>query len=141
MKIKLILSVTVVILALSLLACGPAGKEVPLQVTYDDFVPQKYLTRNIVVNTRDVVKITLPSTPSTGFRWALTGISDPTVLKQDGDSEYVLPESTAIGAGGQEIWTFSVLKRGTSFISMAYSQSWQGGTKGEWTIKIEVQVK
>ena len=141
MKIKLILSIMVVILVLSLAACGPAGREVPLQLTYDDFVSQKKLTRNIEVNTRDTVKITLPSNPSTGFSWELAGISDPAVLKQDGESEYVLPESSALGATGQEIWTFRVQKRGTSSISLAYSQPWAGGTKGEWTIKIEVKVK
>ena len=135
------LSVVVVILALSLLACEPAGKEVPLQLTYDDFVPQKYLTRNIGANIGDVVKITLPSNPSTGFKWELAGISDLTVLKQDGDSEYVLPESSAPGAGGQEIWTFKVLKRGTSNISLAYSRPWEGGTKGEWTINVSISVK
>jgi inhibitor of cysteine peptidase len=141
MKIKLMLSVMVSILALSFLACGPAGKEVPLQVTYDDFVQQKYLTRNIGANIGDEVKITLPSNPSTGFRWALDSVSDATILKQEGDSEYILPESSAVGAGGQEIWTFKALKRGTSRISLAYSQSWEGGTKGEWTIIIDVSVK
>ena len=141
MKIKLMLSVTVVILALSLFGCGPAGKEVPLQVTYDDFVQQKNLTRNVSATTRDIVTVTLPSNPSTGFRWGLAGISNQAILKQDGDSEYVLPESTAVGATGQEIWTFKTLSRGISTIVLVYSQPWEGGTKKEWIISIEVKVR
>ncbi len=100
MKIKLMLSVTVAILALSLVACVPAVKEVPLQVTYNDFVQQKYLTRNVDANTGDTVKITLFSNPSTGFSWQLAGISDPTVVTQEGKSVYTAPTGTAVGAGG-----------------------------------------
>ena len=141
MKIKLMLSVAIVILALVLPGCKPAGKDVPLQVTYDEFTQQKSLARNIVATARDTLKITLPSNPGTGFRWELAGISDPAVLTQDGDSEYVLPESAAVGATGREIWTFEPLKRGTSNISLAYSQPWEGGTKKEWSITIEVKIK
>jgi inhibitor of cysteine peptidase len=143
MEMKRILTVllTMVVLALVLVACAPAGREVPLQLTYDDFAAHQQLTRSLEVNTRDTVKITLPSNPTTGFRWELAGISDPAVLQQVGDSEYVLPDSQAIGAGGQEIWTFKVQKRGTSTVSLAYSQPWDGGTKGGWTIDVEVKVK
>ena len=142
MKIKLVFSVMAAILVLSLLACGPAGKEMPLQATYNDFMQQKSQARNITMTSRDVVKITLPSNASTGFRWELTGISDMAVLTQDGVSEYVLPESsTVVGDYGQEIWTFKPLQRGTSIISLVYSQAWAGGTKAEWTIKIEVKVR
>lgn len=141
MKIILLLSITAAILALSLPGCGPAGKEVPLQVAYDDFVQQKNLTRNISATIRDTVTISLPSNPSTGFRWELAGISDPAILEQDGDSEYILPESSAVGATGKEIWTFKGLKRGTSSLSLAYSQPWEGGTKKEWTITIEVKIR
>lgn len=142
MKIKLTLLGMVSILALSLLACSTGAREVPLQLTYDDFTQNKYQTKSISnVHIGDVIKITLPSNPTTGFRWELVNISSPAVLAQDGDSEYVLPESIAIGAGGQEIWSFKALKRGTSSVSLAYSRPWEGGTKGEWTFTVEITVK
>jgi inhibitor of cysteine peptidase len=141
MKKKLLLSITGAILTLWLISCAPAGKEVSLQATYDDFVQQKNLTRNMIANTRDVVKITLPSNPSTGFKWEIVGISDIAILSQEGQSQYVLPEPPATGAGGQEIWIFKVLKRGTSSVSMAYSQPWEGGTKSEWTLGVEIKVR
>jgi predicted secreted protein len=142
MKIKLMLSITIAIILLSLLACVPEGKEVPLEFTYDNFVKQKYVSQNMTgPQVGDLVKITLPSNPSTGFKWGLAGISDTTILSQDGQPQYVLPETPALGAGGQEIWTFKVLKRGTSTVSMAYSQPWEGGTKGEWTLGVEIKVR
>jgi len=142
MKIKLIPTVMISVLALSLLACAPVAREVPLQLSYDDFTQNKNQTHNISgVHIGDVIKITLPSNATTGFRWGLAGISSVTVLAQDGESEYVLPESTALGAGGQEIWSFKALNRGTSTISLAYSQSWEGGTKSAWTFTGEVTIK
>jgi predicted secreted protein len=141
MKTKLILAVTVAILALSLLACGTAVTEVPLQATYDDFVPQKYLTRNVNANIGDTIKVTLFSNPSTGFSWQLAGISDLKIITQEGKSIYIAPTGTAIGAGGQEYWTFKALKKGAGRISLAYSRPWEGGTKGEWTLDINVSIK
>jgi inhibitor of cysteine peptidase len=141
MKLKLMLPVLIAILALSLPVCSPAVKEVPLQATYDDFTQNKNLTREIAVGVGNVVRVTVASNPTTGFRWELAGISTPTVVEQNGEAEYVLPDSAASGAGGQEIWTFKALKRGTSRISLAYSRPWEGGTKAEWTLGISLSVK
>jgi predicted secreted protein len=141
MKIKLMLMALMVILALALPACTPAAGEVPLQATYDDFARNKNLTREIIIGPGDVVKLTVASNPTTGFKWGLASNSSPAVVAQSGDSEYVPPESAAIGAGGQEIWTFKALKRGTSRISMEYSRPWEGDTKAEWTLTINVSVK
>ncbi len=141
MKLKLMLPVLMVIMALSLAACSPAVKEVPLQATYDNFTQNKNQIREITVSAGNVVKVTVASNPTTGFKWELAGISAPTVIAQNGESEYVPPDSDASGAGGQEIWAFKALERGTSHISLAYSRPWEGGTKGEWTLDIFVNVK
>lgn len=141
MKIKLTLAVIAIQLALSLAACAPAAREVTLQFSYDDFTQNKIQARTIGAHIGDTIKVTLPSNPTTGFRWELANISSTAMLAQDGESEYVLPESTAIGAGGQEIWSFKALKRGTVSVSLVYSQSWEGGTKGAWTFTGDVTVR
>jgi inhibitor of cysteine peptidase len=141
MKLKLMLPVMMAILALSLPACASVVREVPLQATYDDFTQSKNLTREITVSPGNLVKVTVASNPTTGFKWELAGISAPAVVAQNGETEYVPPDSSASGAGGQEIWTFKALKRGTSRISLAYSRPWEGGTKAEWTLDISVSVK
>ena len=141
MKIKLVLPVLIAILALSLPACSPAVKEVALQATYDDFTQNKNLTRETTLRAGSVVKVTVASNPTTGFKWGLANISAPAVIALNGESEYVLPDSAALGAGGQEIWTFKALKRGTSSISLAYSRPWEGGTKAERTVDIYITVK
>ncbi len=141
MKIRLVFAIMTVILALSLPACTPAAGEATLLVTYDDFTRSKNITRELAVQEGHTIKVTVASNPTTGFKWNLVAISDAVVLKQDGESEYVPPESTLIGAGGEEIWTFKALKRGTSRVSLAYSRPWEGGAKGEWTLDINVTVR
>jgi inhibitor of cysteine peptidase len=127
---------------LSLMACATASREVPFQLSADDFAKNKDQTLDIShAHIGDEIKITLPSNATTGFRWVLTGFSSEGVLAQDGDSEYVLPESTALGASGQEIWSFKTLKRGTTSIYLEYSQSWEGGAKKAWTFTAAVTVK
>lgn len=141
MKTKLALVVMAVLLALALFACSPAGKEVAVDANYSEFVQEKDLARNAVMTSRDTIKVTLPSNPSTGFKWALSDISDPAVLEQSGESEYVLPDSSLVGSAGEEVWTFKPVGRGTSTIVMEYSQPWENGTKKEWTMTIEVKVR
>jgi inhibitor of cysteine peptidase len=143
MKIKALFSILIAILALSLPGCVQRDRVLEKQLTYDDFTKNKnQATSTQIVNVGNTIKITLPSNPSTGFRWELADVSDNTVLKWDGESQYILPENNgAVGASGQEIWTFQAMKRGTSTISLAYSRPWEGGTKNEWTLNMPVHVE
>ena len=141
MKVKIILSVVAAITALSIYGCGAAGKEVPVTATSVEFAQQKALTRTVKATRRDTIEVTLPSTASTGFKWELVSISDPAILEKTGDNEYILPESSKLGAYGQEILIFKPLGRGSSIISLAYSQQWEGGIKNEWTMNIAVKIR
>jgi inhibitor of cysteine peptidase len=142
MKIKLALAISICLLSLSLLSCAQVNRQVSLRLTYDDFTQNKIQTHTLSnVRIGNTIAITLPSNATTGFQWSVARISDSAVLSQEGNSEYVLPESTLAGAGGQEIWTFKALKRGSSTIYMEYSQAWQGGTKNAWTFTASVTVK
>jgi inhibitor of cysteine peptidase len=133
MKLKLITAVLVIIVLLSLLACTKAAPTVS--------VDESYAGKEVEITAGSSLVVTLESNRTTGFQWELTGITDQTVLKQDGEPEYVAPETSALGAGGQEVWTFQALKKGTSTISMAYSRPWEGGEKGVKTFDLTVVVR
>ncbi len=141
MRLKLLIPALIAVLGLSAAACGPSAREVPLQATYDDFGRNKNQSRDITVRMGNVVKLTAASNPSTGFKWELGSISDPALVMQSGMPEYIPPASSLAGAGGQEVWTFQTLKRGKGSITMAYSRPWEGGTKAEWTLTINLTVK
>jgi len=153
MKVKLILTGIVVVMALSLLACSPEATEEPVspapnkvsvEVTCDDFMNQKHISKQFEIQADGLLVVTLCSNPTTGFQWAEEAqISDPGVLKQL-QHEFVGPESEPPpppGTPGQEIWTFNALKKGTSTVYMEYSRPWEGGEKGEWTYTLTVVVK
>ena len=84
--------------------------------------------------------ITLDSNATTGYSWELKGISDTAVLEKT-DNKYEAPTSGLMGAGGKEVWTFKVLKAGTSTLTMEYSQPWAGGQKGANSFNVTVMVK
>ena len=141
MKSKLIVIGLMTVLALSLLACSTAPKEVSAEVSIDDFMSQKHISKQLEVPTGGVLTVTLGSNPTTGFSWSENAqISDQTVLQQTGH-EFIPPEEAIPGAGGQEVWTFKALKAGTTTVSMEYSRPWEGGEKGEWTFNLAVTVK
>jgi inhibitor of cysteine peptidase len=141
MKTKLIFAGLIAIMALALPACTTTPKEVAVQVSYDDFMQSTHLVREIKAGVGDTIKVTVASNPTTGYTWALAGFSDPEVLVQEGEPDYIPPESNLIGAGGQSVWTFKAVKKGASRISLEYSQPWAGGDKAAWTLGISVSVK
>ena len=119
--------------------------EASVEVSCDDFMSAKHISKEIAAATGDTFTVTLCSNPTTGFTWSeVTVISDQTVMEQT-DHGFVSPQAKgnkppAPGTSGQEIWTFKAHKEGMSTISMEYSQPWEGGEKGEWTFELTVTV-
>jgi inhibitor of cysteine peptidase len=146
MKVKAVMTVTAMTIAIFLVACSSGPKQTAVEVSCDEFMNQKNITKQVEAGVGDILTVTLCSNPSTGFEWAESAqISDQTVVQQT-DHKYVAPEAAggatpAIGTPGQEVWTFKALKKGTSTIYVEYSRPWEGGEKGEWTFHLTVVVK
>lgn len=134
----------IIICSLSFVACGETPKQASVEISCDDFMASKHISKKLDVAVNDSFEITLCSNPTTGFKWVETAqISDTTVLQQI-EHEFIGPESEPPpppGTPGQEIWTFKALKKGTTTVSMEYSRPWEGGEKGEWTFNLTVSVK
>ena len=142
MKAKLILMGIVVAALLSLVACSSAAEQAQVSVDIDDFMEQKHISKEVEVAVDGSLTVTLGSNQTTGFKWELAEITDESVLEQVGEQEYVVPEGEAPpGTGGEEVWTFKALKKGTTEISMEYSRPWEGGETAEWTFDLTVVVK
>jgi predicted secreted protein len=95
--------------------------------------------REIAAGVNQTVTITLCSNPSTGFGW------DAPVA--EGDAKVELVERAiheivggAPGAAGQEQFTFRTVSPGQTVIHFAYSQPWDGGTKGAWLLDLTTTV-
>jgi inhibitor of cysteine peptidase len=68
--------------------------------------------------------ITLESNRTTGYQWQLARPLDEAIVRLVG-SEYKLPETRRLGAGGKEVWTFKVVGQGQTTIEMVYLRVWE----------------
>ena len=106
-------------------------------------VDASYAGQEVEVAVGESLVLALESNQTTGFQWALVENSDQTALQHAGH-KYVPYENTdppLPGVGGKELWTFKALKKGTSTISMEYSQLWEGGEKAAETFVLTVLVR
>ncbi len=106
-------------------------------------VDASYAGQEVEVAVGESLVLALESNRTTGFQWALVENSDQTALQHAGH-KYVPYENTdppLPGVGGKELWTFKALKKGTSTISMEYSQPWEGGEKAAETFVLTVLVR
>ena len=103
-------------------------------------VDASYSGKQVELSVGQSLVVTLESNATTGYSWALVQNSDDSVLSKTGN-EYVAPQTTLVGAGGKEEWTFQALKEGTSTISMEYRRPWETGTPPATTFSLTVVVK
>ena len=68
--------------------------------------------------------VTLASNATTGYHWELAAPLDEAVVKLV-NSEYRTPETSALGAPGQEIWTFQAVGKGQTVINLKYVRPWE----------------
>lgn len=73
------------------------------------------------------ITISLPSNPTTGYDWTITSY-DKKILKLK-SSEYVAPKTKLVGAGGNRVYTFSVIRSKScctqdTHVTFQYARSW-----------------
>jgi inhibitor of cysteine peptidase len=82
----------------------------------------------IAVTVGEEFKITLQYNATTGYQWQLSKPPDEKLVKLLG-SEYKRADSTRIGAGGDQVWTFKALAEGKTAMALDYVRPWEKGTK------------
>jgi len=83
--------------------------------------------------------ITLEANPTTGYQWAVDGAL-PVQLEQVGESEYE-SGSSAIGAGGTEVWTFKGKQPGRGVLKLKYWRSFEPTAAPVDTFELTVDVE
>ena len=140
MKLRIMLLLTTIILVLTVVSCLVTSRDIHVDIPCDDFVESPSSMRNdFEIEIGDKIYIELCSNPTTGFEWAYE-MSSTTVVKEE-DHDFDAPEGDVPGASGIEKWTFEGIGKGTTTITMEYSQPWDGGIKGEWKYIITVVIE
>jgi predicted secreted protein len=129
--------------ASALAACSATQAAGPAGATCEQFESTPSIAQTRTIDTGAELTVVLCSNPSTGFAWDEPEIADAAVLEIV-DRTYQAPDQGTlpiVGAAGGDVLTVRGLERGTTTLSIRYSQAWDGGTKGEWMYALEVTVR
>ena len=138
MKFRAILIALILITLLLPLSCI-TSRDINVEITCDQFNANPHLINNFQAEVGDKIRVNLCSNPTTGFEWAYQ-MSNEGVLQEE-DHDFEESDGDALGAAGIELWTFEAIEKGTTEVSMEYSQPWEGGLKAEWTYTITITVE
>ncbi|OBJ50818.1 protease inhibitor I42 family protein [Mycobacterium sp. 1423905.2] len=142
MKTKLLVVILAMLLA-TVVGCsrGNAPSTKTIDVSIDEVMNQSTVTREETLLVGNTLKVSLGSNHTTPFRWtAETKIGDPTILKQT-SHEYQPPNTNRMGAPGNDVWTFVMLKAGTTTIVANYASIVGSDTTPACTFTAKVTVR
>jgi inhibitor of cysteine peptidase len=115
------LGLIVVLAWLSLGCVAPKKEDVGM---HEVVLSQSQSGTTVNVNPGDVVVVSLPENPTTGYRWAIDDV-DSTVLELE-NSEITRAGDTSVGSGGQRILRFTAKAPGTTRLLLKNWREWQG---------------
>lgn len=84
------------------------------------------------------LKVALEANPTTGYMWALDG-KLPVQLESVGEPVFTA-DSKAIGAGGNEVWTFAGKSEGKATLKLKYWRSFEPTTPPLKTFSVTIDV-
>lgn len=70
------------------------------------------------------LSFTLDANPTTGFTWQLAAPLDETVIALV-SHDYQPPDTSRVGAGGTDVWTFKAVGTGRTTITLEYRRPWE----------------
>ena len=128
---RLLLPLSIVVLA------GCAGQQKPV-VTLDDADDCSPLK---LTQGQELV-LTLPSNPTTGFRWELRNPA-ASVLKRLGPEVYSNSEEARglVGSGGESPWRFRVAPSGDDRLELVYRRPWEKDAEPAESFSCAIQVR
>jgi len=138
----LVLVLALPFVALLYTSCsGPTspGGNVSITVEYEDFQRNQNYSGNVRLLAGGTLTVKLfANTASTGSSWSNPAqLSNPDVLDQT-DHVYVPSTNPDPGAGGQDVWTFRAITKGTCSIYTEYKRAFD--TVPSWTLTLAVIV-
>jgi inhibitor of cysteine peptidase len=94
--------------------------------------------KTVEMQAGDMLVVRLHENPSTGFRWQLEE-PDSKIIRLQGN-EFV-PQSAAIGSGGDERWTFEASAPGKTKLGFKLWRHWEGERSIQRRFAVSLAVK
>ena len=132
---RLVALVVAALLAMTVVgAAGCTGSTpTPLELTQKDSGSTKQLAVG------QTMKISLDSNPTTGYRWGIDSELPPQ-LQQVGEPIFT-PSSSAMGASGTEVWTFSGKSAGNGELKLKYFRSFEPTATPPQAFSVTIDVR
>lgn len=87
------------------------------------------------------LNLTLPSNPSTGYRWLLQNPAN-SVLTALSPEVYSNPEAAGlVGSAGRSLWRFKATQAGSGHLLLVYQQPWAPEVKPAMTFDCDIEVR
>lgn len=91
----------------------------------DSLILQEQSQCPLHLSSGQLLMLTLPSNPTTGFRWVLRDGAER-VLESLGPEVYSNPEDAGlVGSAGLSTWRFNVKQAGADHLRLAYQRPWE----------------
>lgn len=117
-----------------LAGCAHNGGSPTVTLEEDDDCPLQLESRQHLV-------LTLPSNPSTGYRWQVRE-SASRVLRSLGPEVYSeAEESGVVGSAGQSTWRFQAVQSGLDSLLLVYQRPWEVGKEPEKVFDCAISVE
>ncbi|HEX8542530.1 MAG TPA: protease inhibitor I42 family protein [Pseudomonas sp.] len=94
----------------------------------------------LTLKTGQILLLTLPSTPTTGYRWQIQNPAQG-ILRSMGPEVYSNPEDkNMVGSAGQSVWRYRAADAGSGHLMMVYQQPWAPEVAPERTFDCVITV-
>lgn len=126
------------LLPLATLLLGACAAQAPSTLTLDQ---QARHCAPLQLRSGQTFNLSLPSNPSTGFRWSLRRDAAPQ-LELLGPEVYTTPEEAGVvGSAGVSTWRFRAVARGDAHLILDYRRPWENGVPAAQTFDCRISVR
>lgn len=123
------------LLPFSLLMLGACASTPPssVSVSEDRHCPLSLRTGQMLI-------VSLPSNPATGYRWILKGTAD-SQLKSLGPEVFSTPNNDLVGGDGISTWRFEAREPGQGQLLLSYQRPWEADVEPAGLFDCRVEVR
>ena len=94
--------------------------------------------RSIELRVGDILEVTLPANPTTGFQWEVSEV-DNAILRPIGEPKFE-PSSNAVGSGGQVTFRFEAIGTGQTALKLIHHRAFEEDVPPIETFEVNITV-
>lgn len=126
---------SIVVVTVAVVGCTNYALTSPIVIT------NALYCQNLTMRKGQELILTLPSNPSTGYRWDITKQSHLLQQRKIGVYSADKSDPLVVGGGGKITWDFEAVERGKDQLELVYHRPWEKDTKPAKMVSCDFKVK